>query len=396
MINSIVLSQQITLHPNSDKVIFSTEFGFTHPYSDYVYPKPELLSRGSIEYFFPTTSVHSFGLKLLGGLSKINAHSSNYFPELKNKSFRTSILFLGAGLSYARKIGYAVTYVSLVRSHLRIDPRNSDGDLLTNNFLRKYSQNQSMYVAEFGIRFIVNDFWSTNLGFNYNLTNSDYIDDIKIGKANDTFLSLFFGISIYHGGDNDEDNDGIPDKKDMCPSTPSKVRVNEFGCPIDSDTAGIQDYLNQVPNTKQNIMVNDIGVTSKKDSSYSIISAPETKKVTTDTLVPDMNALNSIVNSDTLKITNEVISDKNKYDFKNEIALKDSYFTDGKLFCFQVAAFKSKKVAESLAKQLKVKGQKAFIVEATPFNINEIWYRIRVGYFNSLEEAKLQKGIIKK
>lgn len=385
LINNIVFSQKTSFHPNSDKVIFTTEFGFTHTYSDYKYPKPELLSRGSIEYFFPTKSVHSFGLKLLGGVSNLNAHSSSYLPELKNKSFNTSIFFLGAGLTYARQIGYTVSYISIVKSHLRIDPRNSNGEILTNNFFRKYSQNQSMYVAEFGIRFIINNFWSTNLGFNYNLTNTDYLDDLKIGKANDTFLSVFIGISIYHGGDIDGDNDGVIDKKDLCPSTPNGVEVNEFGCPLGSDGDGIPDFSDESPYTA-----------NYKIDNFNEIDPP-IQIVTQDTSSKNEKILEkteSNLESSTMILKEENNSILKTYNFEKEITLKDSYFTDGKLFCYQIAAFKSKEVAENLVKKLNQKDQKVFIIEATPFGNEEIWYRIRIGYFNTLEEAKKQKRMI--
>lgn len=47
----------------------------------------------------------------------------------------------------------------------------------------------------------------------------------------------------------DGDGDGVPDYLDKCPGTPSGVRVDASGCPIDSDGDGVADYLDKCPNT---------------------------------------------------------------------------------------------------------------------------------------------------
>jgi len=55
-------SDLLTYHPFSNKIIISAAFGFTHSYTDYLYAQPELLKRGSIEYFFPSKTKSAFGL----------------------------------------------------------------------------------------------------------------------------------------------------------------------------------------------------------------------------------------------------------------------------------------------------------------------------------------------
>jgi len=75
------------------------------------------------------------------------------------------------------------------------------------------------------------------------------------------------------------------------------------------------------------------------------------------------------------------------YDFVNEINSEGTLFTDGKLFCFQVSSWKNYSVAESEVNKLIDKGFNAFIVEANLGTKKGVWYRVRVGYFNSKEEA---------
>lgn len=46
----------------------------------------------------------------------------------------------------------------------------------------------------------------------------------------------------------DSDGDGIPDSVDKCPNTPAGVRVDADGCPVDTDGDGVPDYLDKCPN----------------------------------------------------------------------------------------------------------------------------------------------------
>lgn len=48
---------------------------------------------------------------------------------------------------------------------------------------------------------------------------------------------------------NDKDGDGIKDRKDLCPATPTGVKVDANGCPLDTDRDGVVDYLDKCPDT---------------------------------------------------------------------------------------------------------------------------------------------------
>ncbi len=51
----------------------------------------------------------------------------------------------------------------------------------------------------------------------------------------------------FNLGKPDSDNDGVPDKRDDCPSTPTGVQVDRSGCPLDADGDGVPDYQDQCP-----------------------------------------------------------------------------------------------------------------------------------------------------
>lgn len=57
----------------------------------------------------------------------------------------------------------------------------------------------------------------------------------------------------------DSDGDGVPDREDRCPGTPSGAPVDKHGCALDSDGDGVPDYLDECPDTKPGARVDDHG-----------------------------------------------------------------------------------------------------------------------------------------
>jgi len=55
------------------------------------------------------------------------------------------------------------------------------------------------------------------------------------------------GLEWNFGKTNDSDMDGISDKKDKCPNTPTGVAVDENGCPKDTDGDGVADNMDDCP-----------------------------------------------------------------------------------------------------------------------------------------------------
>ena len=49
--------------------------------------------------------------------------------------------------------------------------------------------------------------------------------------------------------DADTDGDGIADRLDLCPNTPSGCKVDDYGCPYDSDQDGVCDGMDRCPDT---------------------------------------------------------------------------------------------------------------------------------------------------
>ena len=392
-------------HPYSNKIVISSDFGFTHPYSDYKYGKPEFIGRGTIEYYFRSKTTNAFGIKILSGIGKITAEIREVDQKPLDENYRTDLFLLGTGFTFAKKWGYGILNISATISHLRFNPKDLDGNILQNNRIRKYGLDKLIYTAEAGFRFIINDFWSLNLGINYNLSNSDYLDDIKINENNDSFISAFIGFSIFHGGDSDSDNDGIEDNKDVCPNTPENVAVNSFGCPIDSDRDGVPDYLDTCPDTPKNILITESGCPEDKNENgifdyierqSELLTITKSDSVVADTIfVTDiLGDIDSLSQKDS--IIYNPLGIQITYNFEEERNLGENIFTDGELYWFQTAAFRTLETSKEIADEFVKEGHISFVIKAYPFNNEEAWFRIRIGVFKSLEETKKYKTDNKK
>ena len=90
--------------------------------------------------------------------------------------------------------------------------------------------------------------------FNYVSIADNFVSEMKnfdvpIIPYNSKGMNVAFGMNLVFGNKNDKDRDGVPNKYDLCPDTPRKVKVDKAGCPLDDDGDGVPDYLDQCPDT---------------------------------------------------------------------------------------------------------------------------------------------------
>ena len=267
----------------------------------------------------------------------------------------------------------------------------------------------------------------------------DYID-----LCNDTPI----GVKVdSQGCPFDQDEDGVPDYTDLCPNTPVGTEVDKAGCPIEETvTAPIEKIefvlngginfesgksdllpyayteLNKVlmvmrahPETKWKIEGHTDNTGSYKLNK--VLSLKRAQSVYNYFLKNGINGARLFVNSygpdfpvadnrtETGKTLNrrvaiilvsdtnpEVINDANAnvrriYNPTVEKNVGKMIFTDGYLYCFQVSSWRTRAKAERDAKRLQSKGFNSFVVIADLPELGGIWYRVRIGYFNSLGEV---------
>ena len=250
-------ANKIYYHAFSGTTVLTFEGGVTMGMTNYSDIHPQYLGNASLEYFFPTFTKSSFGLRLFGGSGFIGGKDATKVPEL----YRTSISYTGAGFVYMLKAGEIVfPYFFAGGSYLWFDPKSGeDGTRLHNNGTGAYPRNEFNFNSELGSRFLLTDKLSFNLNGGVQISPHNYWDDLITGPKNDLFFHISAGFSFSFFSDRDSDGDGVPDSKDKCPDTPRGIIVDEFGCPLDTDSDGIPDYRDKCPNTPKGVKVDTNG-----------------------------------------------------------------------------------------------------------------------------------------
>jgi hypothetical protein len=140
----------------------------------------------------------------------------------------------------------------------------------------------------------------------------------------------------------DEDNDLVPDRKDMCPHTPLGVAVDTLGCPLDADGDGVPDYLDKQPNTPKGAVVDDDGVQINPDDWGQFFNNPAINRSEVDAYIANSYGFSRYSGTSHLEIPKKFKSiDKNGdgyisydellkgindfFDFKSDLTTQDIY-----------------------------------------------------------------------
>lgn len=99
----------------------------------------------------------------------------------------------------------------------------------------------------------------------------DVMSDLTAGFPNDGAMThnliVTAGLQFGFGyGSKDSDLDGVRDRDDLCPDTPSGATVDAGGCPRDGDGDGVLDGLDQCPDTPAGATVDIHGCPSDTDN----------------------------------------------------------------------------------------------------------------------------------
>lgn len=84
-------------------------------------------------------------------------------------------------------------------------------------------------------------------------------DDGIINKSDKCPNTPSYALVDESGCPFDEDQDGVPDYHDNCPGTPGDVKADSMGCPVDSDGDRVADYLDDCPDTPKKAKVDKDG-----------------------------------------------------------------------------------------------------------------------------------------
>ena len=94
-----------------------------------------------------------------------------------------------------------------------------------------------------------------NDAFRWELRADQSFGNSSLPNAGLTNVQALVGYSWGLGAPLDSDGDGVANRRDACPHTPSGAQVGARGCPLDSDNDGVFDGLDRCPDTPAGVKV---------------------------------------------------------------------------------------------------------------------------------------------
>lgn len=183
-------------------------------------------------------------------VEKISFNQLRYQNDLRTEGFDADLYVANLKIKYKFNNGYIFkedaaiapflvagiggTYINSKQFNDLSTAKITDGELKGN------------LAVGAGILFQFNDRVGLEVANTLNAPLYDAIDGADNG-GNDLYLQHSAGLVFNFRKPADTDKDGVSDKKDKCPDTPSTAKVDSKGCPIDTDTDGVADYLDKCP-----------------------------------------------------------------------------------------------------------------------------------------------------
>ena len=413
--NSFAQEENKIYHPLTNSVLLSLEYSTTISETDYDSNILSFAWRGSGEYFLPMYQNLFAGIRLYGGTGYLTGKRAEYASLGFPVEFKTSIVYAGLGI----ELGYRVEekfypYAMVGVNYLYFYPNDSNG-LPLPNYKRGtiYNTHTALPSIEIGTRYFVNDNIAVNASITHNFFTNDYLDNLKKGYSKDSYSSINLGVSYALFTEKDSDNDGVDDKRDQCPGTMPGVKVDDFGCPLDGDNDGVPDYMDKCPFTPKGVKVDPDGcpVDSDLDGVPDYLdrcaNTPAGVKVDNNGCpldsdrdgVPDYldkcpaTPLGTAVDEEgcpKVKTPEQkpAVVVQPTYNIDGERMARRNIWTDGKTYVIQVASFRDKNTAYGQMQKWKEKGYNAFVESKYIKIYKTIYYRVRIGYYNTLKEAQ--------
>ncbi len=428
---NFTFAQSDITSPLQGRLLLSFNGAVTIPKTDYTNTVPAPMGIGAADYYFDINSRSSLGIRFYGGLGRLEGTDDNRIPD----KYSDDIFFFGGGLTYSFAIdNQFIPYLFLGVSNLWYNPKDNDNNVIITSKPPSENLSTAAYNYEAGLKIFISESSTLNIGGGVFTFNADNLDGVNAGNHNDILFYGSVGISVAFFGVTDSDGDGVRDSQDACPDTPKGVDVDMFGCPLDSDkdgvpdyldncndtpagvlvdksgcpldsdNDGVPDYLDNCPDTPAGIPVNSLGCVKDSDNDNvpdyedKCPDTPQGVKVDSTGCPEDLNKngipdyLEKEENTQAPEIEQSQVEqpevDGSVYDIKNEHLVKNMIFTDGKLYTAQISSWKTKWKAESIADEFRKKGYNAFVAEFFVEKLDQVWFQVRVGYFDTFREAQ--------
>ena len=323
----------ITPKDNAMSNVFgvTAEGGVTLGFTDYSTSKTDYTGKVSLEYYFPSTGMGSFGLRAFGQEGFVSGSGAQASWRNPTNEFSTRLDMYGGGMMYALSIDNSFyPWIGIGASNLWFYPKDGNGNQLPNFKEGNYSHYMLTINGDVGVRFMVSKSLSLNVNGGIIVASKDHLDDISSGSNSDLLYTATVGLSYYFGRAKDSDGDGVPDYMDNCPNTPVGVAVDATGCPLDSDGDGVPDYLDKCPNTPAGVQVDATGCPLDSDGDGVpdyLDKCPNTPAgVQVDsTGCPIKKAQDTVVVTQPAEIESLVLSGDANFEFNKSKLLPNAY-----------------------------------------------------------------------
>jgi OOP family OmpA-OmpF porin len=323
----------ITPKDNAMSNVFgvTAEGGVTLGFTDYSTSKTDYTGKVSLEYYFPSTGMGSFGLRAFGQEGFVSGSGAQASWRNPTNEFSTRLDMYGGGMMYALSIDNSFyPWIGIGASNLWFYPKDGNGNQLPNFKEGNYSHYMLTINGDVGVRFMVSKSLSLNVNGGIIVASKDHLDDISSGSNSDLLYTATVGLSYYFGRAKDSDGDGVPDYMDNCPNTPVGVAVDATGCPLDSDGDGVPDYLDKCPNTPAGVQVDATGCPLDSDGDGVpdyLDKCPNTPAgVQVDsTGCPIKKAQDTVVVTQPAEIESLVLSGDANFEFNKSKLLSNAY-----------------------------------------------------------------------
>lgn len=173
------------------------------------------------------------------------------YDQAYGPSFGANLFQANGQLRFKFHNGFMLPETSKIQPYVFVGAGIADYanvSILTEVAFNTNPQTDLTFNGGLGATYMMFSKWGLNYTMLYAHTNGDSKDGYAGYSAGwDQFMVHQLGIVYLLGQASDTDGDGVTDKKDKCPETPSGVSVDPDGCPIDTDGDGIPDYLDKCP-----------------------------------------------------------------------------------------------------------------------------------------------------
>jgi OmpA-OmpF porin, OOP family len=212
-------------------------------YHFYNFYKPKLGAAVSLQQYLGP----SFNL-----VEKFSYNKVQYQDLYKEYGVNADFLTLNLKLKYKLNNGYIFKENAVVAPFLVAGIGgtyiNSENFTEFDNSTISNGEFKANAAAGVGILFQFNERLGFEIANTLNMPLDDAWDGISQG-GNDVYLQHSAGLIFNLRKPTDTDNDGVSDRKDKCPDTPSQATADSNGCPVDTDADAVPDYLDKCPTT---------------------------------------------------------------------------------------------------------------------------------------------------